>query len=106
MAMMMLDCMHVNVTSRAVQDAMMAARSVMTGGCMAAPGAMMSTCSMVTATMRLSLSGNSQADGAHEKECNQELSKDASHVVLLGLHSGAQQENTVTTEPPMNGSLS
>lgn len=85
MAMVMLDCMHVEVTSRAVQDAMMATRSVMAGGCMATPRSMKATCSMVTATMRLCLGRDSQADGAHQEECNQELGKDASHMVLLAL---------------------
>lgn len=63
MAMVTLDCMHVEVTSRAVQDAMMPTCSVMAGGCMAASRSVMSTCSMVTATMRLRFGRDSQADG-------------------------------------------
>jgi len=82
MAMVMRASVHVNVTSRAVQHAMMATRSVMASGCMVTPRSMKSTGSMMTATMRLCLGRDSQADGAHQEECNQELSKD---VLLLSL---------------------
>lgn len=98
MAMVMSPCMHVDVKSRAVQAAVMTARSVMATRAVVTRRSMMPTCSMVT-TMRLRTGRGSQADGARQNECDQESSNDASHVVLLRprvqvLYS-MWQENTV-----------